>query len=38
MVINYYKLQPHRFDLALAKCTDGGGDRDELIKAVGEHE
>ena len=35
MAINYYKLQPHRFDLVLAKCTDGGGDRDELIKAVG---
>ena len=39
MAINYYRLQPHRFDLALAKYADGGGgDREELLKAVGEHE
>ena len=38
MAIDDYRLQPHRFDLALAKYTDGGGDRDELLKAVGEHE
>lgn len=38
MAIDYCKLQPRRFDLALAKCTDGGGDREELLKAVGEHE
>ena len=38
MVIDYCKLQPHRPDLVLAKCTDGGGDREELLKAVGEHE
>lgn len=38
MAINYHDLQPHRFDLALAKRTDGGGDREELLKAVNEHE
>ena len=38
MAIGYCKMQPHRFDLVLAKYMDGGGDRDELIKAVGEHE
>ena len=38
MAINYCKLHPHRFDLALAKCTDSGGDCEELLKAVGEHE
>ena len=36
MAIDY--CNPCRFDLVLAKCTDGGGDREELIKAVGEHE
>lgn len=38
MDIDYYKPQPHRFDLALAKCTGGGGDREELLKAVGDSE
>ena len=38
MTIDYCELKPHRFGLALSKCTDGGGDREELIKAVGEHE
>ena len=38
MAINYCKLHPHRFDLVLAKCTSGGRDREELLKAVGEHE
>ena len=38
MAINYCKLHPHRFDLVLAKSTDGGGDREELLKTVGEHE
>ena len=38
MAIDHCKLQPHRFDLVLAKCVDGGGDREELLKAVGEHE
>ena len=38
MAIDYCKLQPHRFDLALAKCTDGDGDREELLRAVNEHE
>ena len=38
MAIGYYKLQPHRFDLVLAKRTDGGGDRGELLKAVNWHE
>lgn len=38
MAIDYCKLQPHRFDLALAKCTDGDGDCEDLLKAVGEHE
>ena len=38
MAIDYCKLQPYRFDLVLAKCTDGGGDREELIKAVGDSE
>ena len=38
MAIDYCKPQPYRFDLVLAKCTDGGGDREELLKAVGEHE
>ena len=38
MVIDYYELHPHRFDLVLAKCTDGGGDRKELLKAVDGHE
>lgn len=38
MAIDYYELQPRRFDLALAKCTDGGGSREDLLKAVGEHE
>ena len=38
MAIDYCKLQPHRFDLALAKRTDGGGDREELLKAENEHE
>ena len=36
MAIDYCK--PYRFDLVLAKCTDGGGDREGLSKAVGEHE
>lgn len=36
MVIDYCK--PYRVDLVLAKCTDGGGDRGELLKAVNEHE
>ena len=38
MAIDYYKLKPHRVDLVLAKCVDGGGDREELLKAVGEYE
>ena len=38
MAIDYYKPQPYRFDLALAKCVDGGGDREELLKAVGDSE
>ena len=38
MDIDYYKPQPHRFDLVLAKCTDGGGNQEELIKAVGDSE
>ena len=36
MAIDYYK--PYRFDPALAKCVDGGGDREDLIKAVGDSE
>lgn len=38
MDIDYYKPQLHQFDLVLAKCTGGGGDCEELLKAVGEHE
>lgn len=38
MAIGYYKLQPYRFGLALDKCVDGGGDREELLRAVNEHE
>lgn len=36
MAFDYYK--PHRFNLVLAKRTDGGGDREELLKAVGDSE
>ena len=36
MAIDYYK--PYRFDLVLAKCTDGGGSREELLRAVGDSE
>ena len=36
MVIDYYK--PYRFDLVLAKCVDGGRDREELLRAVSEYE
>ena len=36
MAIDYY--MQYRFDLVLANCMDGGGDREELLKAVGEHE
>ena len=36
MAIDY--CNPYRFDLVLAKCTDGGGDREELLKAVGDSE
>ena len=38
MAIGYYKMQPHRFDLVLAKYMDGGGDREELLRAVDGHE
>ena len=38
MAINYCKLHPHRFDLVLDKYAEGGGDREALLKAVGEHE
>ena len=38
MAIDYYKLQSHRLDLVLDKCTDGGGDREELLKAVWDSE
>ena len=36
MAIDY--CNPYRFDLVLAKCTGGGGDREELLKVVNEHE
>lgn len=36
MAIDYCNL--YRFDLVLAKCVDGGGDREELLKAVGDSE
>lgn len=36
MAIDY--CNPYRFDLVLAKCTDGGGESKELLKAVNEHE
>ena len=32
MAIDY--CNPYRFDLVLAKCTDGGGDQEGLLKAV----
>ena len=38
MATDYYMPQQYRFDLVLAKSTDGGGDREELLKTVGEHE
>ena len=38
MAFDYCKLPPRRSGFALAKCTDGDGDREELLKAVGEHE
>lgn len=36
MAIDY--CNPYRVDLVLAKCTDGGGDREELLRAVGDSE
>lgn len=38
MTIGHCKLQPHRLDFALAKCVDGDGSRDELLKVVSEYE
>ena len=38
MAIGYRKLQQHRFDFVPAKYKEGGGNQEELLKAVGEHE
>ena len=38
MAFDYCKLPPRRPGFVPAEYTDGGGDREELIKAVGEHE
>lgn len=38
MAVDYCKLPLHRFGFVHAGHADGGGDREELLKAVGNSE